>query len=538
MTSKKLALNIAKEAAKQRSPQRVTPNPGAQTGHHPALAAIVQQAMFAPGTLSPHDVLQLQRTNGNRAVARLLDDAAKRQQAHSMRQINEPSTASEQETDRPQDQLVGHNPEAASPTLSRTLKNHPASPSPLFPAPLPARFGTLIQRQIELKLEKLKLSVEEAAARYRKSDAGKKFVKDEEFLEFVKTFDHQEFESERAFKSMLYREAKKLDKLSKEGAKEGGSEGLLKVKEKQELLKQGMLERQALIMQWRDAFEGLPSELFSVSEANEFYFKFGMYERYVKGPRVNLEHLVYLIIEAIKEPLIEQAGLIKALHALTSSWPKIPSEVISQRKVRKKESGLSVQAEEGLLEGVEITLLGLVPQLEQALLSTGDLAVGERVFLESKYRGGLIKQVEKDADVSYIDSDGVLHLIEVGFDFGVLYNKLTGKKEQFKTYLKLREAQELEQEAVGALTETELARNKITGIELSYSLPVAAFDAALRGDKETLEKVFQVLVTLIRYQVSLRVGGKVFSGKKLEEFKQNVGKDIGKEDVGKEIGKE
>jgi len=40
-----------------------------QQAHH---AVIIQRAMSAPGSLSPHDVLQLQRSIGNQAVAGLL----------------------------------------------------------------------------------------------------------------------------------------------------------------------------------------------------------------------------------------------------------------------------------------------------------------------------------------------------------------------------------------------------------------------------------------------------------------------------------
>ena len=53
----------------QHRPRKRSPAPVA---HHPA--AIIQRARAAPESLSAADVLQLQRTIGNRAVGRLLAD--------------------------------------------------------------------------------------------------------------------------------------------------------------------------------------------------------------------------------------------------------------------------------------------------------------------------------------------------------------------------------------------------------------------------------------------------------------------------------
>jgi hypothetical protein len=67
-TSAKQALSNEKVATRQRSPQPGPRNSGALA--HPA--TLIQRANLDPQALSPGDVLQLQRTIGNRAVTRLL----------------------------------------------------------------------------------------------------------------------------------------------------------------------------------------------------------------------------------------------------------------------------------------------------------------------------------------------------------------------------------------------------------------------------------------------------------------------------------
>lgn len=66
-----------KAEAKQTSPRAESKSPEGFATHTPH-AAVIQRAERAPGSLTPRDVLQLQRAVGNRAAARLLSRASRR----------------------------------------------------------------------------------------------------------------------------------------------------------------------------------------------------------------------------------------------------------------------------------------------------------------------------------------------------------------------------------------------------------------------------------------------------------------------------
>ena len=81
MTDYEQVRNVNKPSAaiQQRQPSRRT-DPGLTRQQHPA--AIIQRATASPESLTTADVLQLQRTIGNRAVGQLLSGigAAQREQ--------------------------------------------------------------------------------------------------------------------------------------------------------------------------------------------------------------------------------------------------------------------------------------------------------------------------------------------------------------------------------------------------------------------------------------------------------------------------
>lgn len=114
MTNYEQVRNVNKPAAatqKQQQPSRRT-DPGLTRQQHPA--AIIQRATTAPESLTTADVLQLQRTIGNRAVGQLLSGigAAQREPAdhgsliQAKLTINPPGDVYEQEADRVAGQVV------------------------------------------------------------------------------------------------------------------------------------------------------------------------------------------------------------------------------------------------------------------------------------------------------------------------------------------------------------------------------------------------------------------------------------------------
>jgi hypothetical protein len=69
-------------SSKRRSPKPAPENLNRQAQRQTRPATLIRRAGLDPGSLTPHDVLQLQRTIGNRAVGRLLAQTAQRQPTH------------------------------------------------------------------------------------------------------------------------------------------------------------------------------------------------------------------------------------------------------------------------------------------------------------------------------------------------------------------------------------------------------------------------------------------------------------------------
>lgn len=114
MTNYEQVRNVNKPAAatqKQQQPTRRT-DPGLTRQQHPA--AIIQRATAAPESLTTADVLQLQRTIGNRAVGQLLsgigagrhETSAHESLIQAKLTINPPGDVYEQEADRVAGQVV------------------------------------------------------------------------------------------------------------------------------------------------------------------------------------------------------------------------------------------------------------------------------------------------------------------------------------------------------------------------------------------------------------------------------------------------
>src|SRR5262249_51218271 len=116
------------------APDKQTPNKGAQTTHKrasqnashtpgqdsvsqlgPSLSVLAQRAQLAPHTLTPHDVLHLQRTIGNRTVTELL--APKAPVIQPKLTVGPADDPYEQEADRVAEQVM------AAPVAQRALED-------------------------------------------------------------------------------------------------------------------------------------------------------------------------------------------------------------------------------------------------------------------------------------------------------------------------------------------------------------------------------------------------------------------------------
>lgn len=106
MSSKERAHSNDKASLKQRSSKPTTKNLGilAQQQTHPA--TLIQRAELDPSLLTPRDVLQLQRTFGNRAVGKLLSETGQRQLVQPKLRVNSIGDRYEQEADRVAAQVV------------------------------------------------------------------------------------------------------------------------------------------------------------------------------------------------------------------------------------------------------------------------------------------------------------------------------------------------------------------------------------------------------------------------------------------------
>ena len=158
MTNYEQVRNVKKPSAatqKQQQPSRRA-DPGL-TQQHPA--AIIQRATAAPESLTTADVLQLQRTIGNRAVGQLLSGigAAQREPAdhgsliQAKLTINPPGDVYEQEADRVAGQVVDRiNQPASQPAgLGQAVQRQPP------PEEEELLQGKMIQRQPEEEEELL-----------------------------------------------------------------------------------------------------------------------------------------------------------------------------------------------------------------------------------------------------------------------------------------------------------------------------------------------------------------------------------------------
>lgn len=225
---------------------------------------------------------------------------------------------------------------------------------------------------------------------------------------------------------------------------------------------------------------------------------------------------------------IDWAGVKKTFEGLTSAWPSPP-------KFYLEEEGRVSLFGTGKMPGLGLTFEGLNSELDAILgVNPRALAPDEVVFSGSNYQdaGGaeIIKQkqlskeeiesgiqatirkipVTKNVDVSFIDSDGVLHLIESAKDMNTLENKLSGGQDQSSVYEYLtNQSQEILHTAVGPLTPEQAHRNQITGVKWWYNVPPENLKFGDATGQNCIKR-------LLSFGAGLRSGGKTFEREELK----------------------
>jgi hypothetical protein len=151
MSSKEQTHRNDKVSSRQRSPKPIAENPDRLAPQQSDPAAIFQRAMNHAGSLTPLDVLRLQRTVGNRVVSRLLAGIRSRPSLQARLTVGAAGDRYEQEADRIADQVmnmprpagVQHLGVNASPDAQRQEDEE------LQTKPLAASITPLAQRQAE-----------------------------------------------------------------------------------------------------------------------------------------------------------------------------------------------------------------------------------------------------------------------------------------------------------------------------------------------------------------------------------------------------
>jgi hypothetical protein len=148
MSSKEQTHND-RTSSKQRSPKPVSEDLDTLAQQQPRPAAIIQRASRDPSSLTPRDVLQLQRAVGNRAVTQLLAKSSgqPRPVVQAKLMVGPAGDSYEQEADRVAEQIVDSQPPAVSHPPS-TLSRQPEEEE-LQAKPLASTITPLLQRQAE-----------------------------------------------------------------------------------------------------------------------------------------------------------------------------------------------------------------------------------------------------------------------------------------------------------------------------------------------------------------------------------------------------
>jgi hypothetical protein len=202
--------------------------------------------------------------------------------------------------------------------------------------------------------------------------------------------------------------------------------------------------------------------------------------------------LVNKVTSHARQGKVGPEGLAKTLSALLSPWGQ--SDV---NKAFYETAAFDASASKGgPLVGINVSVKGLIGELDALLHATQKpLMDGETVFSGSTYKDE-DADVEEDVDVSYIDAQGVLHLVEAAYGDNVLWNKVRsgGQDSQKARYKHLAgKSTSLLQTPVDRLTDKQAMEKKITDVVFSYSIPEAGFKQLLTWGEPDLNSLLRAL---------------------------------------------
>ena len=152
----------------------------------------------------------------------------------------------------------------------------------------------------------------------------------------------------------------------------------------------------------------------------------------------------------------------------------------------------------------------------QEFLRNGDI---EKIVIITNTRKAKIyltdEAMNKDVDVSYIDTSGTLHLIENGKDMHTLSNKAVGSHDQKAIYRHLTfNTRRLRHQPVSPLTRGQMQRTQITNVLWWYAIPPEAVEL-----RETIsEKDQRTLRSIAAAGAGLRIGPRRYTSAQLLEI--------------------
>lgn len=335
----------------------------------------------------------------------------------------------------------------------------------------------VVQRVINLTKESVSETPEQLFERIKNSRAGKKYTEKwglEGLLVWLKAHDGRTYASSNALQSEL---TKSLDV-----DPSGGSDTKL-----------------AYISKIRElAGPAADIVLGDSRRADELYYKLALARALPGGPEI-VQAFLYRLVRLAKaverkEP-VDIPGIQSTLRLLTSTWAGTPTDYLDG-DLRDSLFGKNE-------DGIGVSIMGLTSELDAILnVDPSELAKGEVVFSGSNYTDSNDSSQTKDVDVSYIDRNETLHLIESAKDMNTLYNKVVGKHDQKSIYSHLTyEATSLDHTAVGPLTEQQAQRDSIDQVQWWYSVPPETLDLDVGK-----QKVREIVVALVKAGAGLRSG--------------------------------
>ncbi len=219
---------------------------------------------------------------------------------------------------------------------------------------------------------------------------------------------------------------------------------------------------------------------------------------------------VYILVEE----LLKKSRDLLSNDELTLLFSKLTSSQTTE----DVENGIEgyVQAAEGIYG----ELAGL------AHINPEDVAEGERIYNGSEFKDtGSEESHQQEVDISYIDKNGVLHLIEAANSLNVLKNKVLGSSGQKGNYVHLsKKAKEMEQMAPGGFNEAQAQPKAVSAVEFSYVIPTDEVDHICKNSDnyslDYLQQLDDILRSMVLANALLRIGsGRVYTVSDLNNIK-------------------